>query len=81
MTPGLEHAIETARLHIPVQAAVVKPECWVGFTIVLDDRGLYHVYSDSAWVEQHESMLPWSAPIGTPVGHVSLDGTFTEIGV
>jgi hypothetical protein len=81
MNAGLAHAIDTARAHIPIQVKVVKPEYWVGWTITIDAVGIHHVYSDDAWVEQHESMLPWSAPTGTPVGHVDLDGTYTEIGL
>ena len=80
MNPELAHAVEIARRHIPIQKRVVRPECWFGYTIVITPRGDYRVYEDNAWDEQHESLLPWSAPEGTPIGHVDLNGTFTRIG-
>jgi hypothetical protein len=80
MNAALERAIDTARQHIPIQKYVVKPEYWVGYTICLDDHGRYRVYEDDAWDEPSEQpMLPWSPPTARPVGHVDLDGNYTEI--
>jgi hypothetical protein len=70
------HAVDTARSAGLIQRRVRKEEFWTGHTIVQVGDGSYRVYSDSAWVEPIEApMLPWSAPTGTPVARVGLDGT------
>jgi hypothetical protein len=82
MNADLERAIDTARQHIPIQKMVSKPEFWCGFTICITERGEYRVYSADAWDEPTERpMLPWSAPTARPIGHVDMNGTYTEIGV
>lgn len=78
--PEFEHAVKTARAAVPIMQRVVKPEFWCGHVIVSKgDR--FAVYRESAWERPSTpGLLPWSAPTGTPVALVALDGTVTAIG-
>jgi len=74
----LDQAIDTARRHIPITKRIVKPEYWAGYTIVITPDGSHRVYSSSAWKAPTEQpLLPWHAPIGTPVATVDMDGVVT----
>lgn len=85
MSATLEQAIQTALGAIEIDKQIVKEEYRTGFTITKqkspwsDGSGAYRVFQDTAWTPQTESLLPWSAPTGTPVAHVALDGAVTDL--
>lgn len=75
----LARAISTARQHIPIQKAVAIESAWNGYTLTRQKDGTVRPYEDRAFVEQHESLLPWSMPPGVPVGHVDITGQYSPI--
>lgn len=84
----LEEAIEVVIQNIPIQKAVVDPKYWGGYTIYdrgssssSDGSGRFVVREDKDTVaEGHETaMLPWSAPTGTPVAKVDINGKVTRL--
>lgn len=77
---GVARAINTARLAIPTQREVVRPECLSDYIVSLV-RGRFEVTSMDAWQPPAQpGLLPWSLPDGLPVVRVSVhDGTVTML--
>lgn len=76
--PGFDRAVSTAVESIDVAQRIRIPEACNGFAIVrkTSPQGSvsYHVYDADAWEEPTAvPLLPWSAPLGEVIAHVSMD--------
>lgn len=77
--PGFDRAVQTAVEHIDVTKRIVREDFWVGFAIVRKTSPSthevsYHCFNADAWEKpQTHGLLPWSAPTGEVVAHVSMD--------
>lgn len=74
----MAHAVRTALSALDIDERIVAPEHLSPMVIVRKDSGRLAVYSANAWTRPTEQpMLPWSAPLGTPVATVNLDRSVT----
>lgn len=77
---AIDHAIAGARAGFRSQFEVTGRDHWHGYTLVARPDGYVSAYNDTAWERPAVApLLPWSAPTGTPIGHVALDGTVTRV--
>lgn len=76
----MDRAITIARDALAIDRTIVKEECLSEMVIVVTADSLLSVYGANAWTRPTEQpMLPWSAPLGTPVATVSLTGEVTHL--
>lgn len=72
---AMAYAVKTAHSALATARRIVRPEYLSEMVIVAKPDGLLCVYKADAWTRPTERpMLPWSAPLGTPVATVSLTG-------